>query len=125
MAVLCRMKALKQCSCQTSDIIQEYGCNIYGLTGTLGSTNERELLMQLYQVEFANIPTFKSSKFLEDATVICVDEEEQRSHLRQTAEKMLKDGRPVLVIAENIRKVDSLRKAFDNINVDTWNGNRI
>ena len=97
--------------------IKEYGCNIYGLTGTLGSTNERELLMQLYQVEFANIPTFKSSKFLEDATVICVDEEEQRSHLRQTADKMLKDGRPVLVIAENIRKVDSLRKAFDNVNV--------
>ena len=75
-----------------------------------------ELLIQLYQVEFANIPTFKSTLFLEDVTVICEDEDEQRSKLRQTAEKMLKDGRPVLVIAENIRKVDSLRKAFDSMN---------
>ena len=96
--------------------LQEYGCNIYGLTGTLGSRSETELLMQLYQVEFANIPSFKPSQFLEDVTLICKDEDEQRSKLRQTADKMLKDGRPVLVIAENIRKVDSLRKAFDNVN---------
>ena len=96
--------------------LKEYGSSIYGLTGTLGSNSERELLTQLYNVDFANLPTFKPSQFVEDFAYVCKAKDDQKEKLREVADDMVKeDGRPVLIIAENIRDVNALRKAFDDV----------
>ena len=98
--------------------INKYGSNIYGLSGTLGSQSEREVLTKLYNVDFARIPSFKPSQFMEDFTSICENREQQRTKIHQVADEILRDGRPVLIITENLLNVDYFYEAFKEAKYD-------
>jgi hypothetical protein len=47
--------------------------NIFGLTGTLGSSAEQELLSHIYNINYATLPTYKQKKFEEIPGLIADD----------------------------------------------------
>lgn len=55
--------------------IGKYGNKIFGLTGTLGSKAEQDLLSSIYNVEYARVPTYKTKVFKELKGVVVPDEE--------------------------------------------------
>ena len=44
---------------------KNYGKNLYGLTGTLGSQEEQNTLKEIYDIEISYIPTFKLKRIIE------------------------------------------------------------
>ncbi|CAG8617162.1 6790_t:CDS:2, partial [Dentiscutata heterogama] len=84
---------------------KKYGAKIYGMTGTVGSKEEQDLLSSIYKIDFGFIPTYKAKQFKElegivanDKTKWCV---EIVSNIIQESEK----GRAVLVICKTIEDV--------------------
>lgn len=45
-----------------------YGCNIFGVRGTLGSDNSMKLLYDIYSVDMFKIPTIKPKRLIYDVT---------------------------------------------------------
>ncbi|XP_011136337.1 uncharacterized protein LOC105181333 isoform X1 [Harpegnathos saltator] len=50
--------------------------NLYGLTATLDSQRERDLLREIYQVDFVTVPTTKMRKFKEYNPIVCANLQE-------------------------------------------------
>ncbi|CAF1284291.1 unnamed protein product, partial [Didymodactylos carnosus] len=85
--------------------------NIYGLSGTLGSENEREFLKSIYNVDFLTVPVALSSKFQEAQPIHCKDLVEWRIKIvEQAIEISLK--RSVLIICETIKDVEQMNLTF-------------
>ncbi|XP_076658485.1 uncharacterized protein LOC143362324 [Halictus rubicundus] len=90
--------------------------NLYGLTGTLGSKLERDLLKKEHGVDFVTIPTAKSKQFHEDTPILCTSKDEWINHIRNEVQKLTKE-RSVLIICETVHDVETLRKAFEEKDV--------
>ena len=109
----CRInyETLKAVFMSNISFFKQYQGKLYGLTGTLGSVCERDLLQELYNIEFVNIPTFRPMRFTEEPAVICTAEhvwiDTVVREVRETARK-----RPVLVICDTVRSVDIFLKEF-------------
>ena len=87
--------------------------NLYGLTGTLGSQRERDLLWEVHKVDFVTIPTAKSTKFHEEKPILCTGQEEWIKHIRNEVNKITEEKkRSVLIICETVNDVEVLHKAF-------------
>lgn len=87
--------------------------NLYGLTGTLGSESERDLLKKKHQVEFVTVPTAKAKQFVEQMPIVCNTKEEWTNMiLSQAADLTRLKKRSVLIICETVRDVETLHKAF-------------
>jgi preprotein translocase subunit SecA len=89
---------------------QRYGGNIYGLTGTLGSKKEKELLSKVYNVDTVSIPTFKQKQYRELESIITAYENDWYSNIVKSSINKLNNGRGVLVIAQYITEVDEIKK---------------
>lgn len=63
-------------SCYVSNInyIKRYGCKLSGVTGTLGSKPERNLLASVFNLEFSVIPPHKPKQFIQLDGKICADD---------------------------------------------------
>jgi hypothetical protein len=84
--------------------------NLYGLSGTLGSTQEKELLNELYNVNLIKIPTSKPKNFFEERSIISGYKEQWiESIYAKTIDKIL-NRRSVLIIAETVKDVDYITK---------------
>lgn len=100
--------------------------NLYGLTGTLGSESERDLLKKTHQVEFVTVPTAKAKQFVEQLPIVCNTKEEWTNMiLTQAADLTRLKKRSVLIICETVRDVETLYKAFrdkhtENVHVYTY-----
>lgn len=55
--------------------IGKYGDKIFGLTGTLGSKAEQDLLSSIYNVDYARVPTYKTKLFDEMKGIVVADED--------------------------------------------------
>jgi hypothetical protein len=53
---------------------KRYGSNIFGLTGTLGSKEAKEVLSKVYKVDLINIPNLRQKQYLELPTVITANQ---------------------------------------------------
>uniref|UniRef100_A0A1I8PF29 Uncharacterized protein n=1 Tax=Stomoxys calcitrans TaxID=35570 RepID=A0A1I8PF29_STOCA len=84
---------------------------LYGLTGTLGSQREKDLLQDLYKVDFVTLPTSKSKQFTEYRPKICANKRDWVEQVQQSAQSLL-DKRSVLVICESVNDVKTLIQAF-------------
>ncbi|KAJ3651894.1 hypothetical protein Zmor_017898 [Zophobas morio] len=73
--------------------------NIFGLTGTLGSRAEQELLSHIYNIDFAKIPTYKMKKFHELPGIV-VDDDSWSEQVTLEVLAKVDEGRAVLVICE-------------------------
>lgn len=87
--------------------------NLYGLTGTLGSKIERDLLQNIHGVKFVTIPTAKSKQFHEKKPILCAGKDEWIRSIFNEAKKLTKeDKRSVLIICETVNDVETLYKTF-------------
>jgi preprotein translocase subunit SecA len=75
--------------------------NLYGLTGTLGSQRERDLLNEIYKTDFVTIPTSKIKLFSEDKSIHCTSKEEWLDCIREKTNKLIKKKRSVLIRVRN------------------------
>ncbi|AGJ99856.1 MULTISPECIES: DEAD/DEAH box helicase [unclassified Wolbachia] len=87
--------------------------NLYGLTGTLGSQRERDLLQEIHEVDFVTIPTAKSKQFHEEKPILCTGKDEWIKCIYNEAKKLTEEKkRSVLIICETVNDVETLHKAF-------------
>jgi tetratricopeptide (TPR) repeat protein len=97
---------------------RRYGTNILGLTGTLGSENEQQLLKGIYTLDSVKVPSYKPRR-LEEREGLILDS--HASWLEAVKKKILKEtdeGRAVLVVCETILRVTEIKEALAFYNPD-------
>jgi hypothetical protein len=91
------------------EYFKRYGHNIYGMSGTLGSSDSQDLLKSTYGVELTFIPTYKEKQFLEIPAILTEGEEEWYNQIISSIKKQVEAGRAVLVINESIKVTQQIR----------------
>jgi golgin subfamily B member 1 len=86
--------------------------HLIGLTGTLGSQPERELLKEIHSVEFLTIPHNKERKFKELSPMLCEDKSEWIENILKEVNFMMQEKRSVLIICDTVQDVNSIYKAM-------------
>lgn len=86
--------------------------HLSGLTGTLGSKPERELLKDIHDVEFLTIPHNKERKFKELPTLLCADTSEWIEKILEETRAMMAKKRSVLIICDTVQDVNSIYNAM-------------
>lgn len=94
--------------------IKKYGNKIYGLTGTLGSEAEQELISSVYNVDYCKIPVYKPKQFLEKDGIVVADNEWE-AEIAVDALKRATSARAVLIICQTIQDVDDIVANLENI----------
>ncbi|KAF4528130.1 hypothetical protein B566_EDAN016610 [Ephemera danica] len=89
---------------------------LYGLTGTLGSKVERELLTEIHHVDFVTIPTSKPRKFKEDVPILCEDSLSWLEELKKMTKSRIGHGQSVLIIFDTIKELKEVESAFKKEN---------
>ncbi|KFB37840.1 hypothetical protein ZHAS_00005011 [Anopheles sinensis] len=86
---------------------------LYGLTGTLGSQTELDLLREIHKVDFVTIPTAHTKQFHETPPIICCDKEAwTRSVCYQAQLVTTVEKRSVLIICETVKDVKTIYRAI-------------
>ncbi|KAI3376246.1 hypothetical protein L3Q82_016754, partial [Scortum barcoo] len=99
-------------------LLQKYGDQIYGMSGTLGQQAETETLQKIYNgIKTCQIPSFKRRKLFEVEGVTVDDEKEWIKKIcdvvtAQTNPTPYRDQRAVLVICETINRAKVLHDAL-------------
>jgi hypothetical protein len=106
----------------TSSFISNFGYikfykNIFGMTGTLGSIAEQNLLSSVYDVDFAKVSTFKPKKF-EELDGIVVHDDDWLNLVSMEAVYMTQQGRPVLIICKTIDDLRNIEKSIRELQED-------
>ncbi|CAM2721942.1 unnamed protein product [Rotaria socialis] len=97
---------------------KRYSPNIFGLTGTLGSSNARQLLNETYEVDSVIIPPFKQKQYKELTPIICDDEDDWYLNIVQSSMNKLNNGRAVLIITKYIRQVEEINNRLIDAGYD-------
>lgn len=84
---------------------------IIGMTGTLGSKEERDNLVENYHVNILTLPTFKTKKFIEMPPILGKDRDDWIKKVSDETESMIK-YRAVLLICETIGEAQNLYYNF-------------
>uniref|UniRef100_A0A182MVB9 Uncharacterized protein n=1 Tax=Anopheles culicifacies TaxID=139723 RepID=A0A182MVB9_9DIPT len=82
---------------------------LYGLTGTLGSQRERNLLKDIHQVAFVTIPTAKSKQFKEYKPIINRGYRMWLRNIKTEVTKLInEENRSVLIICDTINNAEAI-----------------
>ncbi|CAF1411613.1 unnamed protein product [Adineta steineri] len=101
------VESLKAVFISNKTFFQRYQHRLYGLTGTIGSENSQNFLSDLYQLQFAYMPTSKEKYFYQRDNKISIDYGDWLDLIaRETIEKAKK--RPVLIICENVESTENI-----------------
>uniref|UniRef100_A0A914VT58 Chloroplast protein-transporting ATPase n=1 Tax=Plectus sambesii TaxID=2011161 RepID=A0A914VT58_9BILA len=107
------LQSLKAVFISNVSYFKEY-MNLYGLTGTLGSQSESDLLKNIYKVDFVTIPTARKKQFTEEKPKLCVTKNEWMKCIVDEARRFTKEEqRSVLIICETIKTVEELHAYFE------------
>ncbi|CAF0923021.1 unnamed protein product [Adineta steineri] len=87
---------------------KRYSPRIFGLTGTLGSANARQLLNDIYEVDSVIIPPFKQKQYKELTPIISDQEDDWYRNIIQSSLNKLNNGRAVLIITKYIQQVEEI-----------------
>jgi len=93
--------------------------HLYGLTGTVGTSAERQELSQVYQLGIVQIPSHKKSQLQILAPKHTRD---RHSHLETILQELLtmrSAGRPVLLILQSIRKTEEFAQYLKGRGIPT------
>lgn len=85
-----------------------YGTNIYGLTGTLGSEDSRNLLQDIYKIDLALIPRYKAERFEEIDGILTNNREEWLTQIVSRTSQEARANRAVLIICQTIADVEDI-----------------
>ncbi|XP_058809202.1 uncharacterized protein LOC131674499 [Phymastichus coffea] len=100
--------------------IGKYGDKIFGLTGTLGSKAEQDLLSSIYNVDYARIPTYKTKLFVEMKGIVVPDDEWCYEVTLMTIGIIRSTGRAVLIICKTIADLMMLEEQFEAVKELPW-----
>ena len=93
---------------------------IIGMTGTLGSKEERDNLVENYHVNILTLPTYKTKKFIEMPPILGKDRDDWIKKVSDETESMIKD-RAVLLICETIGEAQNIffnfSKKFKDVDI--------
>ncbi|XP_078132001.1 protein translocase subunit SecA-like [Sander vitreus] len=99
-------------------MLQKYGNNIFGISGTIGQQTETETLQKIYEgIKTCQIPSFKRRKLFEVEGVIVGDEKEWIEKIcnvvtAKTNTTLYRAQRAVLVICETINRAKVVHQAL-------------
>ena len=93
--------------------IQKESNNIYGVTGTLGSINERKLLGDIYELDFDYIPPNNEKIIQELTSCLCFDHLEYIKNIIRIINRETDGGRSILIICETN---NSLNQIYTELN---------
>ena len=95
--------------------------NIYGLTGTLGSIFEQNLLAECYGVDFVFVPTHAPRRFVEEEAILLKSDVEWVNEIINIAKRITEKGRVILIMSETMTIVEIIRnelsKKFERTNI--------
>ncbi|MCE2731530.1 MAG: hypothetical protein LW599_05555, partial [Rickettsiaceae bacterium] len=91
------------------EYFKRYGHNIYGMSGTLGSSDSQDLLKSTYGVDLTFIPTYKEKQFLEIPAILTEGEGQWYNQIISGIKKQVEAGRALLVINESIKVTQQIR----------------
>ena len=91
------------------EYFKRYGHNIYGMSGTLGSSDSQDLLKSTYGVDLTFIPTYKEKQFLEIPPILTEGEGQWYNRIISGVKKQVEAGRALLVINESIKVTQQIR----------------
>uniref|UniRef100_A0A7E4VS27 Chloroplast protein-transporting ATPase n=1 Tax=Panagrellus redivivus TaxID=6233 RepID=A0A7E4VS27_PANRE len=83
-----------------------------GLSGTLGSTAESELLVGIYDTQLLRVPTDKPRVFKETVPLLCSSQKEWIKLVFKSASDTLDQNRSALLICRSIKDVQTLKQYF-------------
>lgn len=109
-------QSLKAVYISNVSFFKEYK-NLYGLTGTLGSQRERDLLQEIHEVEFSTMPTSKPKKLKEHLPLVCSNNVSWVNEVKNEVLKTIKTcqcKRSVLLICETVEQVEMFSKQFSS-----------
>jgi preprotein translocase subunit SecA len=101
---------------------RRYGKNIFGLTGTLGSINARELLKKIYSIDCVIIPSFRQKQHKELTSIITDNENDWYDNIVESCINKLNQNRGVLVITKYIKEVEEIK---NKLITATYNASKI
>lgn len=87
---------------------------LYGLTGTLGSSVEREEINAIYAIDSFDVPTHHVSKRVDQPTLILPSDVDQLEEIKKRVIALRNRGRPALILCETIydsQKVQAFLRA--------------
>ncbi|MBA8667891.1 hypothetical protein H1Q59_08320, partial [Holosporaceae bacterium 'Namur'] len=96
---------------------ERYKGKIFGMTGTLGTTDDRALLSTLYGVDSISIPTFKPKDFTKLPAVLANDADWENAVI-ENVKKVLEVRRAVLLIAETVFQAESFKEILESTGYD-------
>mgnify|MGYP002623761575 CR=1 FL=1 len=82
--------------------------NIFGMTGTLGSQSERELLGNIYELDFDYIPPNSPHILKELTSKICFNEKNWYKNIIRIVKREINANRGILIICDSIECVDNI-----------------
>ena len=90
--------------------------SVCGMTGTMGSKQERGTLQKLYQVQIEEIPRHVARRFKEEDPVLFQDTEEERDKWRRTILDKIDQMHPrvTLVLCEHLGTAENLKQAVQD-----------
>ena len=88
---------------------------LYGMTGTLGSTAECQLLHDVFHVDFFKMPRFKRRFCLEEEPLLASSKQKWLTNIEKATKTQLDKERAVLVVCENIAAAEAIYKKLINI----------
>jgi len=83
---------------------RKYKANIFGMTGTLGSEAEQNLLAEIYNVDLVQIPPYKQKQMLRLVDILAESQEKWIEAICNACIMESTKGRAILVICETIHK---------------------
>lgn len=92
---------------------KRYKKNIYGLSGTLGGTEEKEFLRKTYDVELLGVPPFKVRQHIQLTPSVLSSENQWKKEVIHSLMRKVDNGRACLVICNSIKKVEELSRMLN------------
>ncbi len=89
---------------------KHYSGKIYGMSGTLGSDVEKDLLSTLYNVRTFHMPRSKGREYHQEKHIVETSKSKWYEAIIIDVQNKIKEGRAVLVICENIDDVNEIKK---------------
>ncbi|CAF4841797.1 unnamed protein product [Rotaria sp. Silwood1] len=101
------VESLKAVFISNKAFFQRYKDCLYGLTGTLGSQNSQSFLSDLYNVQFADLPTSRKKYYYQISSKVAFEYDDWLDVIaKETIEKAKE--RPVLIICENVEATENI-----------------
>ncbi|XP_059353277.1 uncharacterized protein LOC130702152 [Daphnia carinata] len=106
--------ALKAVFMSNIGYFTEFKGRFYGVTGTLGSAAECDLLRDVFGVDFFRMPRYKQRFCIHHGPLVASNEEEWLQNMKKAVEEVTKPPEPraALIICENIVSAERIHAAL-------------